>query len=71
MILGKITAKSQVTVPKAIRLALGIEAGDDLVWEIDGDRVILTKARDSDGFGHDFTLFTEWADDLDSVYDDL
>lgn len=71
MIVGRITAKSQVTVPRAVRLALGLEAGDDLVWEIDGDRVIVAKAGIGDDAVADFGSFTEWADELDSAYDNL
>lgn len=73
MILGRITAKAQTTVPRAVRLALGVAPGDDLVWEIDGDRVLVSRARvdEDDGPFSDFSTFTEWADELDSVYDDL
>ena len=42
MILGKITAKAQTTIPRAVRLALGLMPGDDVVWEIEGDRVVIT-----------------------------
>ena len=73
MILGRITAKAQTTVPRAVRLALGVAPGDDLVWEINGDRVVVSRARvdAEDMLTPDFSLFTEWADELDSVYDNL
>jgi antitoxin PrlF len=69
MIVGRITAKAQTTVPRAVRLALGIRPGDEIAYEIEGDRVIIRKAGDP--FDKPFAGFTEWADDLDSVYDTL
>ena len=66
MILGRITAKAQTTIPRAVRLALGLQPGDDVVWEIDGDRVVLTRARaGSDPFVGNLDSFTEWASDAD------
>jgi antitoxin PrlF len=66
MILGRITAKSQTTVPRAVRLALGLMPGDDVEWVIDGDRVVMTRARASgDPFVGNFDSFTEWASEAD------
>lgn len=66
MILGRITAKAQTTIPRAVRLALGLQPGDDVVWEIDGDHVVLTRARaGSDPFVGNLDSFTEWASDAD------
>ena len=72
MIHGRVTSKSQTTIPRAVRAALDIREGDSIAYEIDGDRVILTRARAlRDPFVNPFAGFTEWADDLDSAYDDL
>lgn len=66
MILGKITAKAQTTIPRAIRLALGLKPGDEVAWEIDGDQVIMTRARPkADPFVGNFDSFTEWASEAD------
>lgn len=66
MILGRITAKAQTTIPRAVRLALGLMPGDDVVWEIDGDSVVMTRARAAtDPFVGNFDSFTEWASDAD------
>lgn len=66
MILGKITAKAQTTIPRAVRLALGLKPGDEVVWEIDGDQVIVSRARkSSDPFVGNFDAFSEWASDAD------
>ncbi len=66
MILGKITAKAQTTIPRAVRLALGLKPGDEVVWEIDGDQVVVTRAHAAtDPFVGNFDSFTEWASDAD------
>lgn len=69
MIIGRITAKAQTTIPRAIRLALGIRPGDEIAYEIEGDRVIMRRVGDP--FDRPFAAFSEWSDDLDSAYDKL
>jgi antitoxin PrlF len=39
MELATLTAKGQVTVPKAVRMALGLQQGDQLSWELEGGSV--------------------------------
>jgi antitoxin PrlF len=34
MILSRITAKAQTTIPQAVRRALGVKPGDDIAYEI-------------------------------------
>ena len=36
-----ITSKGQTTVPAAIRRALGLKAGDRIVYEVHGDSVVI------------------------------
>ena len=43
MELAKITARGQTTIPKRIRDAAGLCAGDVLAFEIDGSRLVLRK----------------------------
>lgn len=38
-----LTQKSQVTVPKQIRLALGLKPGDDVEFNFDNGKVVLLK----------------------------
>ena len=73
MILGKITAKAQTTVPRAVRLALGLKPGDDVVWEIEGEQVVMSRARRTvDPFIGNFDTFTEWASEADcKAFDNL
>jgi antitoxin PrlF len=40
-----ITSKGQTTVPKEVREALDLHAGDKLTWEISGGRVVVTTER--------------------------
>lgn len=64
MITSKLTSKAQTTIPQPVRVALGVAEGDELAYQIDGDRVILTKA--AAGFAEDpFALFDEWNSDAD------
>jgi antitoxin PrlF len=73
MIIGRITAKAQTTIPRAVRLALGIGPGDEIGYEIDGDKVTMTRVNphEKDMFLNNFSTFTEWSDEYDSVYDRL
>ena len=74
MIHSRITAKSQTTVPLAVRRALGIGPGDELAWVVDGDQVVLSRVifDYSDSPISDFSTFTEWASEADcKAYDNL
>lgn len=69
MIIGRITAKAQTTIPRAVRLALGVRPGDEIAYEIEGDRVIMRRAGDP--FDKPFANFAEWSDELDAAYDSI
>jgi AbrB family looped-hinge helix DNA binding protein len=43
---AKITSKGQVTVPKAVREALGIKEGDAVVFRVEGNRAVLARTAD-------------------------
>lgn len=43
---AKVTSKGQVTVPKAVRDALGIHEGDEVVFRVEGDRAVLARTPD-------------------------
>ena len=40
---SKLTAQAQVSVPAAIRRTLGIGPGSVIVWEAEGDRVVVRR----------------------------
>lgn len=71
MIHSRIISKAQTTIPRAVRVALGLRQGDELAYEIDGNRVILTRRATSDPFDDLFAMFTEWAGEADKAYDVL
>jgi antitoxin PrlF len=43
---ARVTSKGQVTVPKAVRDALGIEQGDEVVFRVEGNRAVLARTPD-------------------------
>jgi antitoxin PrlF len=40
---SKLTTKGQVTIPKAIREALGLADGDSVVFRVEGQRAVLAR----------------------------
>jgi AbrB family looped-hinge helix DNA binding protein len=42
---AKITFKGQVTIPKKVRIALGIQAGDSVIFSVDGKQAVLKPLR--------------------------
>lgn len=75
MITSKLTSKAQTTIPQPVRAALHLATGDELVYQIDGERVVITKAaKASRGEAADdpFRTFSEWDSAADNnAYDDL
>lgn len=71
MITSKLTTKAQTTIPQPVRDALHLAAGDELVYALEGERVVLTKRRPlsvEDPFG----TFVEWDSEADrAAYADL
>jgi antitoxin PrlF len=43
---ARMSSKGQLTVPKAVREALGLEAGDAVVFRVDGNRAVMAKTAD-------------------------
>lgn len=72
MIVSKLTAKSQTTIPQPVRRALQLRPGDALQYEISGDRVILTKSLKRGKSDDPFSSFVEWNSEADEkAYADL
>jgi len=40
---AKVTSKGQVTLPKALRTALGIREGDAIVFRVEGQRAVIAR----------------------------
>jgi len=72
MIVSKLTSKSQTTIPRSVRTALQLEPGDEIVYEIVDQRVILTKVQRGAKTDDPFYTFAEWNTDADTkAYADL
>ena len=41
-----VTSKGQVTIPKPVRDALGIQEGDEVIFRVEGDRAVLSRTPD-------------------------
>ena len=61
MITSKLTTKAQTTIPQPVRAALCLQAGDELIYEINGQRVIVTKASRGKKVDDPFRTFHEWS----------
>lgn len=73
MITSKLTGKAQTTIPRAVRLALRLREGDELIYSIEGETVTLAKAHLVPSAGEDpFGAFSEWNGEADrKAYADL
>ena len=66
MITSKLTTKAQTTIPQPVRSALRLKAGDELIYEIVDERVILTKASRGGEADDPFRTFSEWNSEADT-----
>jgi antitoxin PrlF len=64
MIKSKLTSKAQTTIPRPVRTALQLAAGDELAYRIEGDHVVVTKAA-REVADDPFATFDEWSSDAD------
>ena len=44
---ASITAKGQITLPKPIRQALGVDVGGKVAFDLRGSQVVVTRAEDA------------------------
>jgi antitoxin PrlF len=59
VIKSKLTAKAQTTIPRPVREALRLKPGDEIVYQIQDDRVVLSKASEASA-DDPFATFSEW-----------
>jgi antitoxin PrlF len=45
MSVPRVTVKGQVTIPRAIRSAMNIQAGDAMVFMIEGERIVMVPIK--------------------------
>jgi antitoxin PrlF len=43
---ARLTSKGQITIPKAVREALGLQEGDQVVFRVEGGRAVLARTPD-------------------------
>lgn len=43
---ARVSSKGQLTVPKAVREALGISEGDTVLFRVEGDRAVMARTPD-------------------------
>jgi antitoxin PrlF len=60
MITSKLRTKGQTTIPQPVRAALRLRAGDELIYEIVDQRVILAKGSRGGKTDDPFRTFHEW-----------
>jgi antitoxin PrlF len=65
ILMSRLSTKSQTVIPKEVRQALGVGPGDALLYEVAGDRVVLTKARSPTSDDDPFACFSEWDSEND------
>lgn len=71
MITSKLTSKTQTTIPRPVREALNLHAGDELEYRLEEGRVILAK-HNAEPMDDPFRAFDEWHSDADAAaYADL
>jgi AbrB family looped-hinge helix DNA binding protein len=43
---ARLSSKGQITIPRAVREALAIEEGDEVVFRLEGSRAVLARSAD-------------------------
>lgn len=65
MITSKLTSKAQTTIPQPVRHALHLREGDELVYQIEGNTVVLRRANRTGVAEDPFRTFNEWETEAD------
>jgi antitoxin PrlF len=42
---AKVTSKGQITIPKSVRDALDLHAGDEVIFRVERSRAVIAKTR--------------------------
>jgi AbrB family looped-hinge helix DNA binding protein len=67
---GKLTIKHQVTIPRDVRQALGLKAGDEVTFALEDGRAVLRKIDRSEIEWSRFlqAQMPEWDDPQEDAY---
>jgi antitoxin PrlF len=60
LITSRLSTNGKTAIPQPIRAALHLEDGDELLYQIEGERVILSKAQHKGAAADPFHTFGEW-----------
>lgn len=72
MIMSRLTGKARTTIPQAVRKALRLRPGDEILYLIESGRVMISKAGAKAPLDEPFATFEEWDSDADrKAYADL
>ncbi|MEO8724269.1 MAG: AbrB/MazE/SpoVT family DNA-binding domain-containing protein [Sphingobium sp.] len=74
---GKLTVKHQVTIPRDVRKALGLKAGDHVIFAVEDGHAVITKVDYDEPSKEEWLRFTmanmpEWfSPEDDEAFSDL
>lgn len=63
---SRLSSKGQTTVPQPVRAALRLREGDELLYEIIGEQVVLKRVERKKSVDDPFRTFSEWSSDADA-----
>ena len=43
---ARVSSKGQITIPRAVREALGIKEGDEVLFRLEGNRAVIARTPD-------------------------
>ncbi|EPB8478531.1 AbrB/MazE/SpoVT family DNA-binding domain-containing protein [Escherichia coli] len=62
---SRIDRKGRTTIPMQVRNALNLKPGDELAYQIEGGRVVLTRVKGMQVMDDPFATFGEWDSEAD------
>jgi antitoxin PrlF len=66
MIISRLTSKAQTTIPRPVRIALGLEVGDEIAYVVEDGRAVLTRHDPRFEPDDPFATFSEWSSVADT-----
>jgi len=67
MVTSKLTVKAQTTIPQAVRLALGLQPGDEIAYSIEQGCAVMTRFGGQAAADDPFVAFSEWGSEADEL----
>ena len=57
--IGRVSSKGQITIPRAVREALGLGQGDAVLFRVDGAQAVVTRIAQLDEIAGTFDVSAE------------